>query len=399
MNKRTHYCGEITTADVGQKVVLKGWVQRARNLGGLIFIQLRDRSGIVQTVADSTATDADTFQIAESLRGEYVVEVIGSVRQRADDAVNEEMKTGYVEVVLDGLTVINASKTPPIYIEDNVTEHESVRLKYRYLDLRRPSVQATLRLRHRVMKAIRDCIDKLDFIEVDTPILTKSTPEGARDYLVPYRQKPGLFYALPQSPQIYKQLLMVGGLDRYYQMARCFRDEDGRADRQAEFTQFDMEMSFVEPGDVQSVIEDVYRHVFSEVEGIELQLPLRRLTWREAMARYGSDKPDTRFGMEIADVGETVRGCGFAVFEGALADGMTVCAICAKNAGGMTRKQIDALTEFVKTYHVKGLAWAIPQEDGSIRSSFAKAMQGRQHAEAAFQDGLRRGRRAVRDCR
>ncbi len=376
MNKRTHYCGEVTKADVNGEVVLKGWVQRTRNLGGLIFIQLRDRAGIVQVIADSTMVSAETFSAAESLRGEYVVEVTGTVRQRAADAVNDAMKTGDIEIVAKTITVINASKTPPIYIEDGVNEQENVRLKYRYLDLRRPSMQNMLRLRHRVVKAIRDSIDVLGFIEVETPILTKSTPEGARDYLVPYRQKPGLFYALPQSPQIYKQLLMVGGLDRYFQIARCFRDEDGRADRQAEFTQCDIEMSFVEPGDVQGVIETVYRHLFKEVVGLDIALPLPRLTWREAMTRYGSDKPDTRFGMEIADVGEIVRGCGFSVFENALENGQTVCAICAKGAGSLTRKQLDAFTEFVKTYHVKGLAWAAVQEDGTLRSSFAKAMQG-----------------------
>ena len=376
MNKRTHYCGTVTKADAEKQIVLNGWVQRTRNLGGLIFIQLRDRSGIVQVVADSTLLDEATFQAAESLRSEYVAEVIGTVKPRAADAINDQMKTGEVEVFLTALTIINASKTPPIYIEDGQNEKESIRLKYRYLDLRRPSVQNILRLRHRVIKSIRDCIDEQDFIEVETPILTKSTPEGARDYLVPYRQNPGLFYALPQSPQIYKQLLMVGGLDRYYQFARCFRDEDGRADRQAEFTQFDMEMSFVEPKDVQTVVENIYHHVFQQVMGIDIQLPLPRLTWREAMARYGSDKPDLRFGMEISDIGDTVKGCGFAVFENALTNGQTICAVCAKDVGSFTRKQLDAFTEFVKTYHVKGLAWAIPQADGTIRSSFAKAMQG-----------------------
>ncbi|HPF87113.1 MAG TPA: aspartate--tRNA ligase [Candidatus Limiplasma sp.] len=376
MNKRTHYCGEVTKKDAGQQVLLKGWVQRTRNLGGLIFIQMRDRSGIVQVVADSTLVDSQTFQAAESLHSEYVIELAGTVKLRDASAVNDQMKTGEIEVIVTSITVINASKTPPIYIEDGQNEKESIRLKYRYLDLRRPSVQNILRLRHRVMKSIRDCIDEQDFIEVETPILTKSTPEGARDYLVPYRQSPGLFYALPQSPQIYKQLLMVGGLDRYYQFARCFRDEDGRADRQAEFTQFDMEMSFVEPKDIQDVVEKIYRRVFLEVMNIEVQLPLPRLTWREAMARYGSDKPDLRFGMEIADVGETIKGCGFTVFENALQNGQTVCAICAKDAGSLTRKQLDALVEFVKTYHVKGLAWAVPQADGTVRSSFAKAMQG-----------------------
>jgi aspartyl-tRNA synthetase len=376
MKKRTCYCGEINKQHIHQSVVLQGWVQRTRNLGGLIFIQLRDRAGIVQVVADGTHMDKEQFQAAESLRGEYVAEITGVVRPRTADAVNPQMKTGEVEVFADSVTVINASKTPPIYIEDGVNEQETVRLKYRYLDLRKPGVQAVLRLRHQVIKAIRDCIDQKDFIEVETPILTKSTPEGARDYLVPYRQKPGMFYALPQSPQIYKQLLMVGGIDRYYQLARCFRDEDGRADRQAEFTQFDLEMSFVEPKDVQDVIESVYQNVFRAVMGVELALPLPRLTWREAMERFGSDKPDLRFGMEIQNVGETVKGCGFAVFENALADGYTICAICAKGAGTLSRKQLDALSEFVKTYHVKGLAWAVPQEDGSIRSSFSKAMQG-----------------------
>lgn len=376
MNKRTCYCGEITKQHVNQSVVLQGWVQRTRNLGGLIFIQLRDRAGIVQVVADGTHMNSGQFQAAETLRGEYVTEITGVVRLRSADAVNPQMKTGEVEVFADTVTIINASKTPPIYIEDGVSEQETVRLKYRYLDLRKPGVQGVLRLRHSVIKAIRDSIDQKDFIEVETPILTKSTPEGARDYLVPYRQKPGLFYALPQSPQIYKQLLMVGGIDRYYQLARCFRDEDGRADRQAEFTQFDMEMSFVEPRDIQDVIESIYQNVFKTVMHTELSLPFPRLTWRDAMERFGSDKPDLRFGMEIQNVSDTVKGCGFAVFENALADGQTVCAICAKGAGALSRKQIDALGEFVKTYHVKGLAWAVPQEDGTIRSSFAKAMQG-----------------------
>jgi aspartyl-tRNA synthetase len=374
--KRTHMCGEVLPGEAGKQVVLKGWVQRARNLGGLIFIWLRDRSGIVQAVFDSTVLPAETFALAEGLRGEYVVQVTGAVRPRAAEAVNQSMKTGAVEVAADGLTVLNPSKTPPIYIEDGTNEQEALRLKYRYLDLRRPSLQNMLQFRHRVIKSLRDFIDTQGFVEVETPILTKSTPEGARDYLVPYRQKPGLFYALPQSPQIYKQLLMLSGLDRYYQIARCFRDEDGRADRQPEFTQFDLEMSFVEPEDIQTVVEGAYAHLFKEVMGTELTLPLKRLTWRDAMARYGSDKPDTRFGMEIADVSETVRGCGFTVFENALADGQTVCAVCAKGAGSLSRKEFDALGEFVKTYHVKGLAWAAPNGDGTVRGSFVKTMQG-----------------------
>lgn len=376
MTKRTHMCGEVLTGEIGKQVVLKGWVQKSRNLGGLIFVWLRDRTGIVQVVFDSTTLDAQLFASAESLRSEYVIEVHGTVRKRSPEAVNDKMKTGDVEVAATNLMILNASKTPPIYIDDDTNEQEALRLKYRYLDLRRPSMQAMLQFRHRVIKCLRDYIDGQGFIEVETPILSKSTPEGARDYLVPYRMKPGLFYALPQSPQIYKQLLMLAGLDRYYQVARCFRDEDGRADRQPEFTQFDMEMSFIEPEDIQSVVEGAYQHVFQEVMGIPITLPLRRLTWRDAMARYGSDKPDTRFGMEISDVGETVRGCGFTVFENALAEGQTVCAICAKGAGMLSRKEFDALGEFVKTYHVKGLAWATPHEDGTVRGSFVKAMQG-----------------------
>ncbi|MCE5342783.1 MAG: aspartate--tRNA ligase [Eubacteriales bacterium] len=376
MRKRTHMCGSVLTGDVGKQVVLKGWVQRARNLGGLIFVWLRDHTGIVQAVFDSTVLDPATFALAESLRGEFVIEVTGTVRSRAADAVNEKMATGAVEVAVDGLTVLNVSKTPPIYIDDDTNEQESLRLKYRYLDLRRPGLQSMLRFRHRVIKTLREYIDTLDFVEVETPILTKSTPEGARDYLVPYRLKPGLFYALPQSPQIYKQLLMLSGLDRYYQIARCFRDEDGRADRQPEFTQFDLEMSFVEPEDIQTVVEGAFQRVFQDVMNIPVSLPLKRITWRDAMARYGSDKPDTRFGMEISDVSETVRGCGFNVFETALENGQTVCAVCAKGAGKLSRRELDALGEFVKTYHVKGLAWAVPNEDGTVRSTFAKAMQG-----------------------
>ena len=376
MTKRTHMCGEIVTGEVGKQVVLKGWVQRSRNLGGLIFVSLRDHTGIVQAVFDSTVMDAETFTLSESLRSEFVIEVQGLVRKRAPEAVNDKMKTGDVEVAATSLAVLNAAKTPPIYIEDSANEQESLRLKYRYLDLRRPSMQNMLRFRHRVIKCLRNYIDDQGFVEVETPILTKSTPEGARDYLVPYRQKPGLFYALPQSPQIYKQLLMLGGLDRYYQVARCFRDEDGRADRQPEFTQFDMEMSFIEPEDIQTVVEGAYRQVFKEVMGLDISLPLRRLTWRDAMARYGSDKPDTRFAMEISDVSETVRGCGFTVFETALENGQIVCAICAKGAAKLSRKEFDALQEYVKTYHVRGLAWAALGEDGALRSSFAKAMAG-----------------------
>ena len=376
MNNRTHMCGEVTAALEGNNVILKGWVQRARNLGGLIFVWLRDRTGIVQVVFDSNVISPELFAVAEGLHGEYVLEVHGKVAKRAPEAVNAKLKTGEIEVLVEAATVLNPSKTPPIYIEEETKEQEALRLKYRYLDLRRPGMQQVLRMRHQVIKALRDHIDEQGFVEVETPILTKSTPEGARDYLVPARGKSNSFYALPQSPQIYKQLLMLAGMDKYYQIARCFRDEDGRADRQPEFTQFDMEMSFVEPDDIQAVIEGAYQHIFQKVVGKEISLPLPRLTWRDAMARYGSDKPDTRFDMEISDVSEVVRGCGFQVFENALENGQTICAICAQGAGKMSRKEIDALGEFVKTYHVKGLAWAVANEDGTYRSSFAKAMQG-----------------------
>lgn len=374
MQKRTHMCGELTARQAGQSVVLKGWVQRSRNLGGIIFVWLRDRTGIVQVVFNND--DEKLFALAETLRGEYVVCVTGTVSLRAKDAVNAKMATGEIEVLARSAELLNAAKTPPIYIEDGTNEQEALRLKYRYLDLRRPSMQNMLKFRHKVVKYLRDYMDEQGFIEVETPILSKSTPEGARDYLVPARVKPGTFYALPQSPQIYKQLLMVSGLDRYYQVARCFRDEDGRADRQPEFTQFDIEMSFIDEEDIQNVVEGAYRHMFRELLDTELPDPLPRMTWRDAMARYGSDKPDTRFDMEIQDVGETVRGCGFQVFENALAQGQTLCALCAPSASKLSRKELDALGEFVKTYHVKGLAWAVVGEDGTLRSSFAKAMQG-----------------------
>ncbi len=376
MNNRTHMCGEVTAEAAGQSVILKGWVQRSRNLGGIVFVWLRDRSGIVQIVFDGNAISPELLALAESLRSEFVLEVHGRVQKRAADAVNQKLKTGEIEVMAESAVILNQSKTPPIYIEDDTKEQENLRLKYRYLDLRRPSMQSMLMFRHKVIRLLRDYMDGEGFIEVETPILSKSTPEGARDYLVPARVKPGTFYALPQSPQIYKQLLMLAGLDKYYQVARCFRDEDGRADRQPEFTQFDMEMSFIDPEDIQGVVEGAYARLFSELMNIEVQLPLKRITWRDAMARYGSDKPDTRFGMEISDVSETVRGCGFKVFEDALENGQTICAIRAEGAGKLSRKEIDALGEFVKTYHVKGLAWAVVNEDGTLRSSFAKAMQG-----------------------
>ena len=375
--KRDMMCGEVNETMAGKELTLMGWVQRSRNLGGLIFVWLRDRSGIVQVVFDSTVCNAETFALGEELRGEFVLAVKAKVALRAADAINEKLKTGKIEMMVTEAKILNRAETPPIYTEDVANESEAVRLKYRYLDLRRPSLQNRLMFRSKVTNIIRNHMDSEGFVEIETPIMTKSTPEGARDFLVPSRVHPGTFYALPQSPQIYKQLLMVGGMDRYFQVARCFRDEDGRADRQPEFTQLDLEMSFSEPEDIQGVVERTYQDVFKKLMGIDLQLPLPRITWQYAMETYGSDKPDTRFEMKIMDVGETVKGCGFQVFENALNDGQTICAIKAEGvANQLSRKEIDALGEYVKTYHVKGLAWAMVNEDGTLRSSFAKAMQG-----------------------
>ena len=375
--KRSHMCGDVRETMVNEEVTLMGWVQRARNLGGILFVWLRDRSGIVQAVFDINTCDQKTFALAEELRGEFVAAVKGTVSLRAPEAVNDKLPTGKIEVMVKELKILNRADTPPIYIEDDSKESEALRLKYRYLDLRRPSMQDMLRFRHKVVATLRKHMDNEGFVEIEPPILTKSTPEGARDYLVPARVKPGTFYALPQSPQIYKQLLMLAGMDRYYQVARCFRDEDGRADRQPEFTQFDMEMSFIEPEDIQGVVERAYKAVFNDVMNIDIQLPLPRMTWKYAMETYGSDKPDTRFDMPISDVGEVVKGCGFTVFESALAENKSVVAICLKGAADkLSRKEMDALAEFVKTYHVKGLAWAAIQSDGTLRSSFAKAMAG-----------------------
>ena len=390
--KRSHMCGDVREDMVNQEVTLMGWVQRARNLGGILFVWLRDRAGIVQAVFDVNTCDQSTFALAEELRGEFVAAVKGTVSLRAPEAVNDKMPTGKVEVMVRELKILNRADTPPIYIEDDSKESEALRLKYRYLDLRRPSMQDMLRFRHKVVATLRKHMDGEGFVEIETPILTKSTPEGARDYLVPARVKPGTFYALPQSPQIYKQLLMLAGMDRYYQVARCFRDEDGRADRQPEFTQFDMEMSFIEPEDIQGVVERAYKTVFHDVMGIDITLPLPRMTWKYAMETYGSDKPDTRFEMPISDVGDLVAGCGFTVFESALAEGKNIVAICAKGAADkLSRKEMDALSEFVKTYHVKGLAWAALQSDGTLRSSFAKVMLGDSMQKLMDKMGMEKG--------
>lgn len=380
--KRDCYCAEVNQKDIGHEITLMGWVQRSRNMGGIIFVWLRDRSGICQVVFNSLNTDAETYKIGEALRGEFVLAVKGIVSKRDAAAVNEKLKTGALELQVTEAKILNESETPPIYTEDGNNENEAVRLKYRYLDLRRPSMQQTLMFRSKVVNEIRLHMIDQGFVEVETPILSRSTPEGARDFLVPSRLHLGNFYALPQSPQIYKQLLMLSGLDRYFQVARCFRDEDSRADRQPEFSQLDLEMTFVEPGDVQNVVEGAFARVFREIKGIELELPLPRMTWKTAMESYGSDKPDVRYEMKISLLNGWAKDCGFSVFEKAIGDGGTVCAIVAKNAANqLSRKELDALGEFVKTYHVKGLAWLSLLEDGSQRSSFSKFLAENKEAE------------------
>ena len=368
--KRTHYCGDLRLSDAGKTVTVAGWVQRQRDLGALIFIDLRDREGIVQLAFDES-TAKEIFEKAASARSEYVLMAQGVVRERS--AKNTEIPTGEIEIEVTDLRILAKSETPPFEIIEDCQTAELTRLKYRYLDLRRPDLQKNILLRHKITKITRDYFDENGFIEIETPILIKSTPEGARDYLVPSRIHKGKFYALPQSPQLYKQLSMVAGFDRYMQIARCFRDEDLRADRQPEFTQIDLEMSFVDMEDVLAIGEGYMARVFKEALGVDIQLPLPRLTYKEAMERYGSDKPDTRYGMEICDLSETVKGCGFGVFTGALEVGGSVRCITAKNAFNiLTRKEVDKLTEMVRGIGAKGLAWARLAEDGTIASSFAK---------------------------
>ncbi len=368
--KRTDYCGSLRISDVGREVVVAGWVQRQRDLGALIFIDLRDREGIVQLAFDES-TAKDVFEKASAARSEYVLMAKGNVRERSSK--NTEIPTGEIEIEVTELRLLNKSETPPFEIIENCQTSELTRLKYRYLDLRRPDLQKNILLRHKITKITRDYFDDNGFIEIETPILIKSTPEGARDYLVPSRIHKGKFYALPQSPQLYKQLSMVAGFDRYMQIARCFRDEDLRADRQPEFTQIDLEMSFVDMEDVLAIGEGYMERVFREAIGAEIKLPLPRLTYKEAMERYGSDKPDTRYGMEIFDLTETVRNCGFGVFTGAIEAGGSVRGITAKNAVNVyTRKEIDKLTETARGIGAKGLAWVRMNEDGTFSSSFAK---------------------------
>ena len=371
--KRSHRCAEVSNALEGQKVTVMGWVQKSRNKGGIIFVDLRDRSGILQIIFEESKCGSECFEKATKLKSEYVAAIEGTVCKRAG-AVNENLTTGDIEVVATSLRILSEAETPPFPIEENSKTKEELRLKYRYLDLRRPDLQRNLVMKSKVMTIARQFMANEGFLEIETPMLCKSTPEGARDYLVPSRIHPGTFYALPQSPQIYKQLLMCSGYDRYFQIARCFRDEDLRADRQPEFTQMDMELSFVDVDDVIDVNERLLAKLFKEILDVDVQLPIRRMTWIEAMNRFGSDKPDLRFGMELKDISDVVKGCGFGVFTGALENGGSVRGINAKGQGAMPRKKIDALVEFAKTYGAKGLAYIAINEDGTYKSSFAKFM-------------------------
>ena len=371
--KRSHRCTEVTSAQIGEKVTVMGWVQKSRNKGGIIFVDLRDRSGILQIIFEENDCGTENFEKAEKLRSEFVIAVEGRVEARSG-AVNENLATGAIEVRAESLRILAESETPPFPIEEKSKTKEDLRLEYRFLDLRRPDIQRNLMMRSRVATLARQFMAKEGFLEIETPFLIKSTPEGARDYLVPSRIHPGSFYALPQSPQIFKQLLMCSGYDRYFQIVKCFRDEDLRADRQPEFTQADMELAFVDVEDVLDVNERLLKYIFKEAIGVDVTLPLPRMPWQEAMDRFGSDKPDTRFGMELCDVSKVVEGCGFSVFTGALENGGSVRGINAKGQAGMPRKKIDKLVEFAKGYGAKGLAYLAVNEDGTYKSSFAKFM-------------------------
>ena len=375
--KRSHRCTEVSGTNIGEKVTVMGWVAKSRNKGGIIFVDLRDRSGILQVIFEEAQCGTECFDKAGKLRSEFVVAIEGTVCKRTG-AVNENLATGDIEVVATSLRILSEAETPPFPIEENSKTKEELRLKYRYLDLRRPDLQRNLMMKSKVAGIARQFMADEGFLEIETPMLTKSTPEGARDYLVPSRVHPGSFYALPQSPQLFKQLLMCSGYDRYFQIARCFRDEDLRADRQPEFTQMDMELSFVDVEDVIDVNERLLAKLFKEVLDLDIQLPIQRMTWQEAMDRFGSDKPDLRFGLELKDVSDIVKDCGFGVFTGALENGGTVRGINAEGQGSMPRKKIDALIEYAKTYGAKGLAYIVINEDGSYKSSFAKFMTDEQ---------------------
>ena len=371
--KRTCRCAELSEENIGQEVTVMGWVQKARNTGGLIFVDLRDRSGLLQINFQEEKLGQELFDKAYKLRSEFVIAVVGTVVAR-EGGINKNLPTGAIEVVATKLRVLSEAQTPPFPIEEDIKTKEDLRLKYRYLDLRRPDLQRNLIMRSKIATLTRQFLADEGFLEIETPMLNKSTPEGARDYLVPSRVHPGCFYALPQSPQLFKQLLMCSGYDRYFQLARCFRDEDLRADRQPEFTQIDMELSFVDEDDVMDVNERLLQKLFKEILDIDIELPIQRMTWQEAMDRFGSDKPDLRFGMELTDVSEVVAGCGFGVFTGALENGGSVRGINAKGQGSMPRKKIDALVKFAKDFGAKGLAYLCVNEDGTYKSSFAKFM-------------------------
>ncbi len=372
--KRTHRCTEVSNKNVDETVTVMGWVQKSRNKGGIIFIDLRDRSGLLQIIFEEDKCGSESFAKADKVKSEYVIAVTGTVAMRAG-GINQNLATGDIEVIAKDIRILSEAETPPFPIEENSKTKEELRLKYRPLDLRRPDIQRNLILRSKVVSIIRNFLADEGFLEIETPILNKSTPEGARDYLVPSRVHPGSFYALPQSPQIFKQLLMCSGYDRYYQVAKCFRDEDLRADRQPEFTQIDMELSFVDVDDVLDVNERLLACVFKEAIGVEVPLPIQRMTWHEAMERFGSDKPDIRFGMELQNVTEVVKDCEFVVFKGAIENGGSVRGINVKGQGAMPRKKIDALVEFAKGYGAKGLAYIALHEDGTVKSSFAKFMK------------------------
>lgn len=374
--KRSCMCAEANREMLGQSLTLMGWVQRRRDLGGLIFIWLRDRTGIVQVVFDQSKYP-EVFLSAQELRSEYVLAVKGEVVLREENNINRELKTGDIEVIASDLKILSASQTPPFAIDNDVSVNDNIKYKYRYLDLRRPVLQEIFALRSHAAFSARSFLQENGFLELETPVLTRSTPEGARDYLVPSRVHNGEFYALPQSPQLFKQLLMISGFDKYYQIVKCFRDEDLRADRQPEFTQIDVELSFVDTSDVMEVAEKLIARIFKDIKGMEIGLPIERLTFNEAMERFGSDKPDMRFGMELIDVSETVKDCGFSVFSSAVQKGGRVTGITARNAGGLTRKEIDALAEMLKDYKAKGLAWAVLSSEG-VRSSFSKFMSPEQ---------------------
>ena len=370
--KRSHMCCDVSEELIGSEVTVMGWVQRRRDLGQLIFIALRDRTGLVQAVVDGNNSAPELFKKAESVRSEYVLAIRGKVAPRTEGNVNKNMKTGAIEIIAEELRILSESETTPFQVEDEITVKDDLRLKYRYIDLRRPCQLKNMILRHKTAQVIRNFLSDEGFLEIETPVLGKSTPEGARDYLVPSRVHPGSFYGLPQSPQLYKQLLMVSGMDRYYQIAKCFRDEDLRADRQPEFTQVDMELSFVDVDDIIDVNERLIKKVFKEILDVDVPIPMQRMKYKDAMERYGSDKPDVRFGMELHNITDIVRGTEFVVFKNAIEAGGSVRAINANGCGHYPRKQIDSLVEFVKTYKAKGLAWIVVNDDGSLKSQIAK---------------------------